>query len=112
MHEAAHGVGLGRETSAARSLRFRKPRSRSSIACCRRPGRRRSLGNHDVFHRIEGEQRRVANHLAEGGTVAVKVLSPDIVHKSDIGDTKIRDGQLHELHLGIIRVSPDLEAQG
>jgi len=27
--------------------------------------------------------------LAEGGTVAVKVLSPDIVHKSDIGGVKL-----------------------
>ena len=27
--------------------------------------------------------------LAEGGTVAVKILSPDIVHKSDIGGVKL-----------------------
>jgi acetyltransferase len=27
--------------------------------------------------------------LAEGGTVAIKVLSPDIIHKSDIGGVKL-----------------------
>ena len=27
--------------------------------------------------------------LAEGGTVAVKILSPDIIHKSDIGGVKL-----------------------
>ena len=34
-------------------------------------------------------RRRRGPILAEGGTVAVKILSPDIVHKSDIGGVKL-----------------------
>ena len=34
-------------------------------------------------------QRRRCPILAEGGTVAVKILSPDIIHKSDVGGVKL-----------------------
>lgn len=57
--------------------------------------------------------------FAEGGTVAVKVLSPDIVHKSDIGGVKLDLGTENSVRLAVddiferaARLKPDAVITG